>query len=68
MLFIIIIITVIAIAILCIGFFEIKIPFLSIAVKTHHKKISKHTRKMLHKRIWYNHMHEGFVKLPTWIN
>ena len=65
MLFIIIIITISALAILCIGFFEVRIPFLTVPIKLSEKKLTKHSRKMLHKKIWYNYIHKGFVKLPT---
>jgi hypothetical protein len=65
MLSIIIIIPLLAIAILCIGFLEVRIPFISVPAGRSHKKLSRHTRKMLHKRIWYNHTHTGFMKLPT---
>jgi hypothetical protein len=62
---IIILITFTALITLLIGFFEIKIPLLSIPFKSPGKKISRHTKKMLHKRMWYNQTHKGFVKLPT---
>lgn len=65
MLLIIVITTIAAVFILCIGFFEIKIPFITIPFKDTHKKIPRHTKKMLRKRLWYNEFHKGFVKLPT---
>ncbi|MDB5198647.1 MAG: hypothetical protein JWO92_610 [Chitinophagaceae bacterium] len=65
MLTIIILITFTALTVLCIGFFEVRIPFISVPFKSSQKKITRHTRKMLHKRIWYNQIHKGFVKLPT---
>ena len=65
MLSIILITTFISIVILCIGFFEIRIPFVSVQIKSSHKKITKHTRKLLRKRLWYNQTHKGFVELPT---
>lgn len=65
MLSIIIITTILSIAILCVGFIGIRIPFTSIPFKSSGKKLTKHTRKLLRKRIWYNHTHKGFVKLPT---
>ena len=69
MLITIILITFISIIILMIGFFEIRIPYLFddlfATFNSSHKKLKKHTRKMLRKRMWNNQMHKGFVKLPT---
>lgn len=70
MLVIILLITFISIITLCIGFFEIRIPFLSIPANEYQKfKIrvteSKHQRKMARKRMWYNEIHKGFIDLLT---
>ena len=70
MLTLILLIPVIAIIILLIGFFEIRIPFVSIPAEAYHKlksmrKANKHTKKMLRKKLWNDQMHKGFVQLPT---
>jgi|GEM_PF-6176428 len=70
MLAIILIITFIALCILCIGFFEIRIPFISIPAKEYHSykirmRANRHTRKMMRKRMVYNTIHKGFIDLPT---
>ncbi len=70
MLGIIFLITFIALITLCIGFFEIRIPFLSIPANKYQKfkftgKLNKHHRKMVRKRMWNNQIHKGFVELLT---
>lgn len=65
MLFIILIITFLSIAILCIGFIGIRFPFISVQIESSEKKLTKHTRKLLRKRQWYNQTHKGFIDLPT---
>lgn len=71
MIFTIILITFISIVILIIGFLEIQIPFLSfsssqlINFNQSGKKITKHTKKLLRKRLWNNEMHKGFIDLST---
>lgn len=62
---IIILITIISLITLCAGFFEIKLPFISVPVFTPRNKITRHAKKILHKRIWFNHLHKGFIKLPV---
>lgn len=70
MLAIILIILFIAITILIIGFFEIRIPFISIPEDAYRKyksinKVNKHTRKIQHKKIWHNQMHKGFIEFSS---
>ncbi len=70
MLPVIITITFIAIAILCIGFFEINFPFLSLPANAYRKyksvrKASKHIRKIQHKKLWHDQMHKGFIELSA---
>jgi len=70
MLTVILLITFIAITILCLGFFEVRFPFTSITTETFHtgiqkSKSTKHDRKVMRKRIWSNQMHKGFVKIPV---
>lgn len=67
---VILVISFIAITILIIGFFEIRIPFLSIPANAHRKyksvdKVNKHTRKIQHRKIWHNQMHKGFMELSS---
>lgn len=70
MLTVILIITFISIAMLCIGFFEIRIPFLSIpsyAFKRYKvlSRNNKHTRKIQHKKLWKDQTHKGFIELSA---
>ncbi len=70
MLAVILIITFIALTILAIGFFEIRIPFLSIPADAYRKykkltKVNKHIRKIQRKKLWHNEMHKGFMELTT---
>jgi hypothetical protein len=70
MLTLILLIPLIAIAILFIGFLEIRIPFLSVPSDVYLKfrkmrKANKHVRKMMRKKLWHDQMHKGFVQLPT---
>jgi hypothetical protein len=70
MLTLIIIIPIVAITILVIGFFEIRIPFFSNSSDAYYKfknmrKANKHVRKMMRKKMWGDQIHKGFVKLPT---
>lgn len=69
MLVIILLITLMALTILFIGFFEIKIPFVSNSSDAGSKLVTrrdnKHARKILRKRILNDQIHKGFVKLPT---
>jgi hypothetical protein len=68
MLAIILIITFIAICILCIGFFEIRIPFISVPSKEYHSykiimRANRHARKKMRKRMVYKNIHKGFIDL-----
>ncbi len=70
MLTIIIILSLTAVAILCFGFLEIRIPFSSIPAEAFKKykslsQVNKQTRKIQHKRIWKDQLHKGFVELPA---
>lgn len=62
-------ITTISIAMLLIGFFEIKIPFLFsdlvVRFRYSRKKVNKHARKMIRKKLWYHRIHKGFIDLPV---
>jgi hypothetical protein len=58
-------ITALAIISLGLGFFEIGLPVLRSPFPLRSRKISKHNRKMLRKKIWHNEFHKGFVTLPT---
>ncbi|MEO7291939.1 MAG: hypothetical protein ABIW34_02465 [Ginsengibacter sp.] len=70
MLVIILFITFISLITLCIGFFEIRIPFLSIPADEYQKyksriKLNRHEKKMMRRRMWYNQIHKGVVELPV---
>ncbi len=67
---IILVITFTALTILVIGFFEIRMPFLSIPANAYRQyksltKVNKHTRKIQHKKIWHDQMHKGFMELSA---
>ncbi|HEY8690230.1 MAG TPA: hypothetical protein VIM07_13425 [Chitinophagaceae bacterium] len=70
MLAIILTITFIALCILCIGFFEIRVPFITVPADEYlsYKVImraNRHARKMMRKRMVYNNIHKGFIDLQS---